>query len=94
MLVVVDYWRSQQLQSMHGRTAILLSGVMPTQVVNLASRHTELLVKEALHIRAMHKESSSTQMGDWNSMIAGLQSLGGVNKGANANIINTGHLAP
>ena len=27
---------------------------------------------------------ASTEMGDWNSMIVGLQHLGGVNKGANA----------
>ena len=34
------------------------------------------------------------KIGDWNSMIVGLQPLGDVNKGANTDMIETGRLAP
>ena len=56
-----------------------------TQVVDRVSRHKELHVKEALHIRVRDKYTlASTEMGDWKAKIVGLKQLGGMNKGANA----------
>ena len=51
-------------------------------------------MKEALTYRQWPRTVALTEMENWNSMIVGLQLLGGVNKGVIADIIKTGHLIP